>query len=341
MAKQKRMDYQILRDHKPRPRRWPYLAAGAGVVAAAFLAAFVWQGVQLRATAKNSAFLADKALPAAVTEIQSDGAGELRRNAASLGEGKVLPAGGQKSKGDAQAPDASSKAQPDTAPTSEPGGEKESYQVPKSDPVDESYFDDALFVGDSITTGISLYQTMANATVVASTGINPATILTKPVIRDKNGALHTVLQTMQAYTPKKIYVMLGANGVGWIEKEDFIENYQNLIRAIMAQHPDAILYIQSIFPVTKEKSLSENGIFANDKIVDYNRAIAAMCKENGVYYLNVAQAVADENGALATEASPDGIHIGPDYYRKWFDYLKTHTVALEEAVGGTKTKEKK
>ena len=35
----------------------------------------------------------------------------------------------------------------------------------------------------------------------------------------------------------------------------------------------------------------------------------------------------DENGMLPDEASPaDGMHFGPDYYTKWFEYLKTHTV---------------
>ena len=35
----------------------------------------------------------------------------------------------------------------------------------------------------------------------------------------------------------------------------------------------------------------------------------------------------DENGMLTDEASPaDVMHFGPDYYTKWFEYLKTHTV---------------
>ena len=34
----------------------------------------------------------------------------------------------------------------------------------------------------------------------------------------------------------------------------------------------------------------------------------------------------NENGALPADATSDGLHIGTDYYIKWFDYLKTHTV---------------
>lgn len=200
-------------------------------------------------------------------------------------------------------------------------------QVPASEPVGENYFDDALFVGDSITTGIQIYGTMANATVVASTGINPSTILTKPVIRDKEGNLHTVLESMSAHNPTKIYVMLGANGIAWLDEETFIGSYSQLIDGIKAQHPAAQIYIQSIFPVTAEKSQSESGIYSNEKITRYNQRLYQLSVEKGAAYLNVAQAVANELGNMPSDVSPDGIHIGPDYYQRWFEYLKTHTVS--------------
>lgn len=209
-----------------------------------------------------------------------------------------------------------------------------SYQVKTSEAVADSYFDDALFVGDSITTGIEIYGMMSGATVVASTGINPSTILTKPAIRDKEGNLHTILETMSQYQPKKIYVLLGANGIGWIDQERFIDYYVQLIDSIEKQHPDALLYVQSIFPVTAQKSLGENGIYSNERIDSYNAALMELCQKRGLPYLNVAEALRGPDGALPAEASGDGIHIIPDYYRRWFDYLKTHTV--EPDFGGNK-----
>ena len=50
-----------------------------------------------------------------------------------------------------------------------------------------------------------------------------------------------------------------------------------------------------------------------------------MAQEKEYYYLNVAEAFADENGCLPEEASPtDGMHFGPKYYEVWFEYLKNH-----------------
>lgn len=216
----------------------------------------------------------------------------------------------------------------------EVGGEKKdfsvAYQVKASEAVDDGYFSDALFVGDSITTGIELYGAMSGAAVVASTGINPSTILSKPAIRDEAGNLHTVLETMSGYQPEKIYVLLGANGVGWISQDTFIDYYAQLLEQIEKQHPGALIYVQSIFPVTTEKALSENGIYANERIDSYNEAIMELCKKKGLPYLNVAEALRGPDGALPADASTDGIHIIPEYYRRWFDYLKTHTVPSKQ-----------
>ena len=49
-----------------------------------------------------------------------------------------------------------------------------------------------------------------------------------------------------------------------------------------------------------------------------------MSREEEVYYLNVAEALKDENGNLPTELSGDGMHFGPSTYEKWLEYLRCH-----------------
>ena len=196
--------------------------------------------------------------------------------------------------------------------------------VPASDWVGSSYFDDAVFVGDSITDGIKLYGVMNNATVIAHTGINPETILYKEVIKTDSGTV-SVLDALAQVEAGKIYVMQGANGVAFINQDKFIEYYGQLLDEIKKIHPNATIYVQSILPVTAAKS--SDPLYANDKIDSYNQALLELTREKQVYYLNVAEAFKDENGNLPDEASPkDGMHFGADYYTKWFDYLKTHTV---------------
>lgn len=200
-----------------------------------------------------------------------------------------------------------------------------SQPVPVSQRVTSAYFDDALFVGDSITAGIQAYSLMKNASVVAFTGINTDTIMTREVIRNDAGELETMPQAISRCTGvKKIYVMLGANGIAWISKDNFVENYGIFLDTIRQQHPDADIYVQSILPVTASKEQSDPQ-FANSKIREYNAALLQMAQEKEYYYLDVAEAFADENGCLPEEASPtDGMHFGPKYYEVWFEYLKNH-----------------
>lgn len=223
----------------------------------------------------------------------------------------------------------SSLAEPDDPenPTS-PFEDLEDVVVPKGDWVKSEYFDDAMFVGDSITYGMKVYNTMANATVIAHTGINPQTILSKAVIQEGDEML-TILEAMGRHDPAKIYIMLGANGVAFLEEADMMRFYGEFIDEVVQQHPNAIVYVQSILPVTAEKSEDER--YSNDRIDQYNLSLMQLCKEKGVYYLNVAEAFKDENGNLPTEASPkDGMHFGSTYYMKWFDYLKCHAVQADD-----------
>lgn len=222
---------------------------------------------------------------------------------------------------------ASSSAQPSEEDSSQDVPAKVAGAVAKGERVTSSYFDDAMFVGDSITNGILSYEIMKNATVISHVGINIDTIRYKEVFRKQDGSVTKMIDAMKDYPDvKKIYVMLGSNGIAWIDQTNFIKYYKEFLTEVIAQHPDAIIYVQSMFPVTASKEKADEN-FANAKINEYNKAIADMAQEMGCYYLNVADALKDEKGCLPEDASPsDGMHFGPQSYQKWFDYLKEHTV---------------
>ena len=193
--------------------------------------------------------------------------------------------------------------------------------------VGDEYFDDAAFVGDSITEGIKLYEVMTNATVVAARGINLDNVFTDDQIRTAQGN-STVMGALEAAEPKKIYIMFGANGVGWFTEQHFTDVYTKFVQADKEQHPDSQIYLQSILPVTQEFDDSREDI-SNDKINRYNELVVEIAEEQKVHYLDVASAFKDEKGCLPEDSNGDGMHFGNKYYQKWFDYLKSHTVAEE------------
>lgn len=185
-----------------------------------------------------------------------------------------------------------------------------------------SYLDNAVFLGDSITEGMDMYN-QSNGTVVAYKGLTTKGALGEalPKYNDK-----TAVQAVAAAHPAKIYVMFGSNEIAGVKLETFKENYDALIDALREKSPDAIIYIQTIPPVTATYS-GEGHYLNNGLINEANETIAEVAQEKGVYLLDVHGALVDESGALPSDASPiDGVHFGKTTYEKWFTYLLTHTV---------------
>ena len=189
--------------------------------------------------------------------------------------------------------------------------------------VADSYFDDAAFIGDSRTQGLQLYTGLPNATFYATQGLMVDTCFSKKFVKAGGGKI-TIPDAMKNQTFKKVYIMLGVNELGWAYEKVFIQKYGEVVDKVKELQPDAKIYVQSILPVTKAKS-DGDAIYNNTKISRYNELIEQMCREKGVTYLHVADAVGLDNGALPAGSATDGVHLNREYCYKWLDYLKTHT----------------
>ena len=204
------------------------------------------------------------------------------------------------------------------------------YAVKETKPVELDYFDDAIFFGDSITTGIASYNLMSNASVAAYTGLSTVDAISRKCIDMGGEERLTLLEAAETYGDKsKVYIMLGGNSLGY-DKETFIDGYSRFVDAVTAMYPNAVIYIQSMTPVTDNVSQTYPSV-SHEIVNDYNLAILQMAKEKRLYFVDSANALMDENGKLPSAASPvDGMHFGPEYYLKWFDYLMAHTVPEKE-----------
>ena len=197
--------------------------------------------------------------------------------------------------------------------------------VPESAAVDDSYFDDAVFIGDSRTEGFMLYAGPSGADYLTAVGLMVDTIFTQPYIKQGDKKV-TVMDALAGMEFSKVYIMLGVNELGWVYSSIFQEYYGRIIDRIREINPDAIIYIESILPVSAEKS-EKDSVYNNPRIDEFNQLLKDLAAEKEVYYLNVAEAVADETGCLPAEGTFDGVHLKPDYCKLWKEYLTTHTIA--------------
>lgn len=199
-----------------------------------------------------------------------------------------------------------------------------SKPVPVSDTVEDTYFDDAVFIGDSRTEGLILNTGLSNTTSYVYKGLMVNTVFTKAVIK-KDGEKISVMDALKTTNFSKVYIMLGINETGWAYSRVFQEKYGDIIDAIQEINPDALIYIQGIIPVS-DKVSSEHQYITNKKISEYNRLLQELAEEKQVYYIDTENAVISANGSLPEDAAYDGIHLVKEYCEKWLDYLKTHTI---------------
>ena len=195
--------------------------------------------------------------------------------------------------------------------------------VPESALVEDTYFDDVVFLGDSRTDGLRLYSGLQHGTFLCSTGATVESVFSKAV-ETPAGEL-PLLDALAALDCGKIYIMLGINELGWNGTETFRTQSTELIQRLQKDHPDAEIVIQSILPVSAEKD-AEGRYVNNGRIKEYNQVWLELAEEFDVAYLNVAEGVAGEDGLLPSELCYDGVHLNQAGCQMWLDYLRTHAV---------------
>ncbi|MGN0605648.1 MAG: GDSL-type esterase/lipase family protein [Oscillospiraceae bacterium] len=190
---------------------------------------------------------------------------------------------------------------------------------------DDTYLQSCAFVGDSISTGFSGYGFVSEKNVLAKTSMRIDLINNTPFDTYYGEVL--AVNALKAANLENIYIMLGSNGMGWIDNISMIESYSTFVENIQSALPKANIYIMSIPPVTAEreqKPTVEEGKILNSTINEYNALLLELANEKNVHFIDVHSAVVNEQGMLPSEVSSDGMHFTKDTYVKIVDYILTH-----------------
>ncbi|MDE6426634.1 MAG: hypothetical protein K2K89_10955 [Ruminococcus sp.] len=214
----------------------------------------------------------------------------------------------------------------DMAETTPLDTEEETTESAKPAPVfvqsDPSYFDDALFIGDSRTVGIYEYGTLKNADYFCNVGLASYKIDSE---YDANGL--TIYDKLSANNYGKIYIMLGINEVG----NDFnstVTSYINLISTIKQYQPDALIYIMSNLHVSAIRQ-SQGDAITNENLNALNDAQAELADNETIFYIDINPIFDDADGNLMAECSNDGVHVLAKYYQDWCEWLCMNTIQID------------
>ena len=198
--------------------------------------------------------------------------------------------------------------------------------VPESEEGPASFFDQAVFIGDSISMTLEAYcnasGALGKAQFLCAGSMSPTNMLTGK----GSGQKPAIEESVAATGAKVVYVMLGMDNIAYgIERAT--NDYLTILNNIQTRNPDVQIVIQSVTPMTdSSKSYSEK--LNNNQINAFNETMKNYCQENRWYYINVAEAFKDEQGFLKKEYCSDygsmGMHFTYDGAKVWVQYLKTH-----------------
>ena len=212
--------------------------------------------------------------------------------------------------------------------------------VKKADsPVDDSYFSDAVFIGDSRMEGFRNASGITQGQFFTSVGMSLSSMKSEPVISTAEGNI-TVAAALSGGSYNKIYIMLGTNDLGEYDWDSFHDGFVSVTNRFQEIQPDAVIYICSVIYV--EESKVTTGEYVNNTNVDkINSILLQICEDQGYYYLDLNEFLTNGYGSLIEGATSDGVHIYPDYCQQMLDYLKYHYIPVSESEDETGSEQTK
>ena len=207
--------------------------------------------------------------------------------------------------------------------------------------VDDSYFNDAVFIGDSISYGFELYVTEKHAN--GETVLGEAQFLTsgslsygnslwdvsdESVHPTYNGEKMKLEDAIAQIKPGKIFILLGTNDVALYGVEQTIANADTEISRMLEVFPGAEIFIMSTTPKYSPAESDVDGALNNADIDALNVAMRQFAVEKGYNFMNIAPLFKDETGGLAADYCSDkegmGIHFTSAAYDIWLDFLYSY-----------------
>lgn len=197
--------------------------------------------------------------------------------------------------------------------------------VPAGEAVEDTYFEDAVFLGDSRTEGFHLYSGLKSGTCLYAVGTTVESVFTKKVWPAAGKEKASLLDALAEIECGKVYLMLGINELGWSRAETFHDQYAKVIDRVREDHPNAVVALQTILPVSAKQD-AKGSYVNNERIGVYNEVIRTLAEEKSCALVDVAEALTGEDGCLPPELNFDGVHLNPAGCRIWLNYLRTHSV---------------
>ncbi len=195
------------------------------------------------------------------------------------------------------------------------------------------FFDNAMFIGDSITRQLRVriierqktdpacfagarFYTAQSYMLYAAT---KSRIMDGTASLKMNGRSVHMYEILEKYHPAYLFILLGVNDYIGEKIEKGIGYTDIIVNKVKQVSPETRVVFQSLTPLSKSFSGKRDLRTKWDK---YNEALRENCLKNGSYYLDIASPLKDSDGYLPSSLSSDGrYHLNDDGLEIWLDCL--------------------
>ena len=199
----------------------------------------------------------------------------------------------------------------------------------------DAYFNNSVFVGDSIMLGFRNYcmkekdSFLNNIQFLAAGSFSVTNALwdvtEKSVHPVYKGQKRQIWESISMMETPRVFLFFGMNDLNISGLEGTCEKYKELISNIKEKSPDVEIHIISMTYTLKDAG---KGKLKNDTIREFNELLKAMASENGWGYLDMATPLSDENGDLAEQYCSDGyVHQSRAAYDVWTTVIRNYARA--------------
>ncbi|RZK44179.1 MAG: GDSL family lipase [Pedobacter sp.] len=169
-----------------------------------------------------------------------------------------------------------------------------------------------VFLGNSITE-VGQWQDVTGVANVVNRGISG----------DNSYGVFYRLDPILGQKPAKIFLMIGVNDIKrGTPIADIARNYERIVIKVKRESPKTKIYLQSVLPVTESILASIYDNIRNPKIIELNKLMKDLSTKYKVPYVDLYSQMIDERGQLVRSLTTDGLHLQPEAYVIWANYLK-------------------
>lgn len=163
---------------------------------------------------------------------------------------------------------------------------------------------DIIFLGNSITDGGEWTEMFQDKHV-----------LNRGISGDVTQGVLNRLDDIVKRKPAKVFLLIGTNDLArGIPPDTILHNILRIVSLIHEYSPETQMYVQSIFPVNPYFHKFPTHVNKGTDIIYINRQLQNNASSSGYTYVDVYDALKDNEGHLKMQYTNDGLHLlGPGY----------------------------